>query len=848
MIGARSGGVRRASLRVRLRALRQRLAARPDTEHEMTMNRIVIVCAALAYLYAAHWLGFAEATLALDYGKVLCSAYLAASCLLFVHILWRPGVSHGRRLVALILDMGTLSFGMHLADSAFSLGYPIYLWIIFGNGFRFGVRYLATAALAALAGFCAVIWTTPMWWRDLDLSIGLMLGLIILPAYVAALIRKLSEAKQQAEAANKAKSLFLASVSHELRTPLNAIITLSDLLKAGGLEREQRDMAGTIGDSGRSLLKLIDDILDYSRIEAGKQPMRVREFHLVDVLTQTRRVLGVQAARKSLGLKVMIGPDVPSLLHGARQDLEQILTNLVGNAIKFTASGGVSVSVGLVRDEAVATEEGGSGVTMLRFKVTDTGIGMTEEALGRIFDSFTQADDSIIDRFGGTGLGLSIVKQLVERNGGAISVASTPGEGSTFTFTLAFEEARGGGVFDLARCRAIVVTNDPVLPILVGQFGASTQRVATAAGLSAALGEWDDASGDPVVLVDLDSLNAGALGNVTAILSERAHPAVVGFLSKRDDAWPEASALPLAMAVPSPVSVDDWQKLMQAASRADEADEGAVRLPLRPLSILVAEDNRTNQAVVRKLLEKDGHRIVVVENGELAVEALEKGSYDLVLMDINMPVMNGFEATKLHRFAALGRPYTPIYALTADVTDETRERAVQAGMDGCLHKPIDLNELENVFARIAGAERDETMRPATPSVAVAEAEFDVEQVALIDEAALVNLENLGGIDFVSELSTQFAQDARRHFEALTTAVADCDVQGFRETAHSLRSSAANVGARRLFAMCLDWRAATDRQLALDGEAWLAQLGSVMDQTDEAIASLLADRARAAKRA
>ncbi len=552
-----------APMRLRLRWLRHRLAGRPDTEHEMTLNRIVIVGLALTYLWASHALGFAEATAALEYGQALCIAYLCASVVLFAHIVWRPGVSHARRHVALVLDMTTLSLGMHFGDSAFALGYPIYLWIIFGNGFRFGVRYLFTAAAVAIVGFLAVILTTPIWLRDRDLGYGLLLGLVILPAYVASLIRKLSEAKQQAETANKAKSLFLASVSHELRTPLNAIITLSDLLKIAQLEREQREMASTIGDSGRSLLRLINEILDLSRIEAGNQPVKIAEFELVDCLARMRRVLGVQAARKGLDLKVFVGPNVPSRINGPEQELEQILTNLVGNAIKFTQSGGVTVAINLASRE---TDRGDdetpvTGETLV-FAVRDTGIGIAPDALGRIFERFTQADDTIIDRFGGTGLGLAIVRQLVERHGGAIDVESEPGQGSVFTFTMPV--TRGVATeLDFTSLGAIVVTHSPLMPLLVGQFGARVQRVQNASGLAAALANWSDPQRDPIVLLDLDTLGRATLGNLVAVLSEAGTPVIAGFVSNEGGSWPRETSLPVALAIPMPVSMEDW-----ASSRA----------------------------------------------------------------------------------------------------------------------------------------------------------------------------------------------------------------------------------------------------------------------------------------
>jgi two-component system, sensor histidine kinase RpfC len=418
----------RGLLRRLMRPIRRRLKGRPDTEHEMTINRIALSTLVLIYMLIARAKGHDAAEDIFHDALLLFGIYYVASLALFAHILFAPGVSHPRRIVALALDIGMLSYGMHVGESAFAVGYPLYLWIIFGNGFRFGVRYLTGAAIAAICGFCLLIATTPLWRNNLELSFGLLVGLFLLPAYVSALIRKLSEAKLQAEEASKAKSLFLASVSHELRTPLNAIITLSDLLKGSALPREQREMSETIGMSGRSLLKLINSILDLSRMEVRSDAPELTPFNLYETLHGVRRMLLVSAETKGLYLRVLIDRGVNASVLGHKHRLEEILTNLIGNATKFTQIGGVTVRVSVAGTD--------DDRQMLLFTVSDTGIGIAQAAQARIFEQFTQADSTIIDRFGGTGLGLAIVKQLVEQHGGEIGVRSEPGKGSEFWFKL----------------------------------------------------------------------------------------------------------------------------------------------------------------------------------------------------------------------------------------------------------------------------------------------------------------------------------------------------------------------------------------------------------------------------
>src|ERR1700680_391927 len=409
-----------------------RLRGRPDGEHEMVLNRLVISLLILLYLVGTAV--FSSYPIEGLYTPLsVATFYFVMSVAFFAHILVRPGISPVRRTLAILLDMGTLSVGLHIGDEVVAVLYPFYLWIIFGNGFRFGIRYLSVATVAAVVGFGATIATTDYWGAHSHLSVGLLAALIVLPLYCSTLIRKLSKAKQQAEEASRAKSLFLASVSHELRTPLNAIIGLGDLLRDTTLDAEQRDMTRTIRTSAKSLLGLIDDILDLSRIEAGRIATNVVDFDLHRTVTEVKGMLTAQARAKGVRLAVHVAPQVPYLLRGEMRHLQEVLTNLVGNAVKFTGRGYIVVAVHLV-------EQSGAHVR-LRFEVSDSGIGIAPDACGRIFERFTQADETIMSRYGGTGLGLAICKQLVEHQGGKIGVDSEVGTGSTFWFELPFTRA-----------------------------------------------------------------------------------------------------------------------------------------------------------------------------------------------------------------------------------------------------------------------------------------------------------------------------------------------------------------------------------------------------------------------
>jgi two-component system sensor histidine kinase RpfC len=415
-------------LRPALSWVASRLRNRPDSEHELTVNRLALSGVAFGYLIIAALFGRTDAEHMLREQSPVFAAYEIVAIILFCHLLYQPRESVARRLIGMVFDLGIFSYGMHVGGETFALLYPIYLWVIFGNGFRFGVPYLLAATATSVITFGIVIATTPFWQAHLGLAAGLIAGLILLPLYVSTLIRKLSEAKREAEEANRAKGAFLASISHEFRTPLNAIIGLSDLIGNTRLDSEQQEMSETIGKSGRQLLALINSILDFSRAEAGKISIRAADFDLVSTLGEIRSILALEAQRKGVQLAIHCTARTPQLLVGDKHHLEEVLTNLAGNAVKFTDHGYVAIAV-----DSVACD--GDNVR-LRFEITDTGIGISPEAQTRIFDRFTQADETIIDRFGGTGLGLAIAKQLVELQGGTIGVESTPGRGSTFWFEL----------------------------------------------------------------------------------------------------------------------------------------------------------------------------------------------------------------------------------------------------------------------------------------------------------------------------------------------------------------------------------------------------------------------------
>lgn len=433
------------SIHTALAGIRKSYANRPDSEHAQALTRIAVLAVVLAYLCGVGTIaGFHDPAIRSVLLLVAVESLVGAGIL--VAIARNPGVSRRRRVVGMLADYSMMGIAMHLMGAHIAPVYVVILWVTIGNGLRYGPRFLMIAVALASLSFLAVITTTPYWLANAALAWGLLLGLIAIPAYLTSLLRALTRATDEARRANAAKTTFLANMSHEFRTPLNGIVGMSELLSATRLTIEQRECAAVIQTSARSLLGLVEDVLDISTIEAGKLKRVEADFHLGDVLDGIRVMLQPLAAGKGIAFETLVGEGVPTRLTGDSVHLRQILVNLVSNAIKFTESGSVTVLV-----ECLSPADD-SGRAMLRFSVRDTGVGIPAAAQERIFQAFEQADAGHARRFGGTGLGTTIAKSLTELLGGDIGFESAEGKGSHFWVRLPFgvretasDEARSAG-------------------------------------------------------------------------------------------------------------------------------------------------------------------------------------------------------------------------------------------------------------------------------------------------------------------------------------------------------------------------------------------------------------------
>ncbi len=786
-----------------------RFRDRDDSEHEQILVRVGIATVILVTLTAVALTG--DPPPAIQSCVPLAIFLLAGAVLLLAHLVWSPAVNPLRRGVALVLDIGCLSVGMILGGELMTPLYPLFLWVIFGMGFRYGQRYLLMSATLGVAGFATVVMVSDYWRAQPLLSASLLAALLILPAYASMLLTKLTDALSRAEESSRAKSRFLGTMSHELRTPLNAIVGMSDLLEATRLTAEQRDMVVTVRTAGRILLDLIDDVLDVARIETGRMTPPQADFDLHATFAAVLRLQRLQAVEKGLELRLVLDPATPYCVAGTERWLKQILANLIGNAIKFTDRGHVTMRV--------VVEGRDSDHVDLRIDVEDTGIGIPEDARQRIFERFVQADDSTSRRYGGSGLGLSIARQLAEIMGGSLTVDSVRGEGACFSLrislkTLVDREPRLSG--------RVAIFGDPKCAEDYGRrlrrWGAETTLAFQPSDIFDYLTDVDQRR---AVLV-LDNVAAPIDASLNRDLAAWFRGVALNQVLVDDGDHREASGYIATLAPDAPD--DRLFNIMHAALAVPPSSAEGRRKPAGSgrRRIIVAEDNAINRRVIEKMLLSGGHSVVVVEDGEQMLDMLEQRRFDLALVDLNMPSMSGLEAVKLHRMG-VGSDHPPFVALTADATEETRQTCIDAGFADHLTKPVDTQDVLNMVDRLTSIGVQPADRPDDDEKVVLHPKF-VDARSTVDIGQLVRLRALDQDPaFFVTVIHDFIEDSAGLIAELEAAAAAANDVVFRDRAHALHSSAAHIGATGLSRLCQRWHGIGPDHLRDHGETAMAEL-------------------------
>ena len=773
--------------------------------------RVVICLILMLYLFGmAYPIDLAQG---MPFWMIYLIGYALFSILFARHIRRSDSSPGLRRLIGNIGDIGTISFLMVVTGESGIPLFVLYLWVTFGNGFRFGVPPLVVSTVLSVFGFIVVIAMTPIWQQHGSLVGGVLLALIVLPLYTGHLITLLHSALAKAKEASTAKSQFLARMSHELRTPLNGILGSAEILRdSQRLMPEERALLDVIEDSVNISLRQIGNVLDFSKIESGKLLLEETNLDLHQLLNSTASIIQPAVSKKKLRFLLRIAPNVPYRLRGDSHHLREVILNLLANAIRFTQKGCIWLDVTL--------KEQDQSTAKLRFEIHDTGIGIAPDALERIFESFAQEDTGTTRRYGGTGLGTTIAKKLVELMGGRIGVDSIKYKGTTFWFELSFAKMTDSDIDGMLAgdARALLVSEDVSLVNSYREILGERLIQSTSFSEAKNIVLQSIQFGNPfhAVLVDQAKvLDTEGSDNCREIFeqtfSSRALMVLVGNQPRLMSPLYEWDYNTTLSRNPTKEEVFSVLRASPCHSLTSEAnpkvktvapwvwtDRKINRKGRRP-QILVADDNRTNLMITSRILKKAGFDVDSVETGDKALDKLYAGEYRLAILDMHMPGLDGTDVLRQYRMM---RPKSslPVIVLTANVSFSAQQACAEVGANAYLAKPVTSQQLLNEVQRLLDdtqveiLQLDNSQRELNVGGSDYEDEIDISVLAELDRICNDPRE-------LALLTKEYEREGDEILQHIAKACSAQNHPAFCDEVQALKSNATNVGARNLIQVC-----------------------------------------------